>query len=119
MAPGEYRELDKLVAALGAKVDAFQEHWRVQDARATLGREKVYEKIEELSNDFQGVRYEVRDVQNKVAEMKPTVDRLDELRVEATGIARVGRVGWLVIGALGSGALWAIDHWAMVEHLAH
>lgn len=119
MAPGEYRELDRLVAGLAAELKAFQKHWETQDHHATEGRKVIFDKIEDLSHDFQAVSYDVRDLKKDVGQMKPTVDRLDNLRVEATGIAKVGKIGWMVIGALGSGVLWTIDHWALLEHLTH
>jgi hypothetical protein len=110
-----YPDLIRVVAALGAKVEAFQQHWQVQDERAKEGREALQGKMDELGNDFQAVRYDVRDLNREVSAMKPVVAKLESIRVEAVGIARVGHIGWLVIGGVVATGAWLVDHWWLVD----
>jgi len=117
MAPGEFRELDRIVAALGAKIDAFQAHWQKQDDRATEGRKFLYDKFDELGNDFQAVRYEVRDLSKDMNSIKPKVEILESIRLEAKGAVRVARFGWLIVGAIGASVPWIVGHWTTIEHL--
>jgi hypothetical protein len=110
-----YTDLVRVVAALGAKLESFQGHWQVQDDRATAGREVLREKMEELGNDFQAVQYDVRDLNREVSAIKPVVAKLERIRVEAVGIARVGHIGWLVIGGIVATGAWLVDHWWLVD----
>ena len=66
-------QLNRLVGGLEAKIDGFKDTWVEQDRRAAEGRRFLFDRVDGLSRDVQGLTHQVTSVVRDVADMKPAV----------------------------------------------
>jgi hypothetical protein len=106
--------LNRLVGGLEAKIESFQSNWQEQDRRASEGRKFLYDKMEGLGRDVQGLTHQVTSVVHDVAEMKPAVTDWVNSKNQAMGARTaasiLGRGTYLLIGGLVMAIGWALAH---------
>lgn len=108
----QLNDLNRLVGGLSASIDAFNENWQRQDAAATSGRERLYKRIESLATELRAsaanLAARVAALEQKVKDIKPSVDAFKDEKLRAEGEKRLGLRLWaamvFVAGLLG----WAI-----------
>ena len=102
--------LDGLKVAL----ESFQANWKIQDERAERGRKFVYDKVEALGSNVVDLTHQVKTVVSDVTEMKPAVRDWVSAKEQALGaktaVSVLGKVAYMIGGALLFGAGWLIDH---------
>ena len=100
--------------ALKASLEAFQQNWKEQDERAERGRKFVYDKVEGIGSSVVELTHQVRTVVSDVTEMKPAVRDWVQTKQQALGAktaaGALGKVAYMVGGALLFAAGWLIDH---------
>ncbi len=111
---GSEETLREAFGALKGSVEQFQKNWQVQDNRAAQGRKYLYEKMETVSREVQGISHKVDTVTAEVAAMRPAVADWIDSKNQAIG-ARVAvkfliRFLWSIGGAIVVGAAWLIEH---------
>jgi hypothetical protein len=103
-------QLNRLIG----KIEAFQSNWQEQDRRAADGRKYLYDKMEVLGRDVQGLTHQVTAVVHDVAEMKPAVTDWVNSKNQAMGAKTaasiLGKGAYLLMGGLMLVAGWAMAH---------
>src|ERR1700722_13711365 len=97
-------QLNRLVGGLEAKIDGFKDTWVEQDRRAAEGRRFLFDRVNGLSRDVQGLTHQVTSVVRDVADMKPAVTDWVTSKNQAMGAKTaasiLGKGLYLLIGGM-------------------
>jgi hypothetical protein len=108
------QSIARIIGGLEARVEGFQTSWVEQDRRASEGRKFLFEKMDGVATEVQHLTHTVADVVSDVTEMKPAVRDWVETKQLALGAktaaGALGKVVYMVGGALLFMAGWLIDH---------
>lgn len=111
-----------LVKWLDGKFDALATKIDESDRRASDSRRDVYKKLEEQARALQDTQHELatvkRDVESlsvSVEASKPTLAEFSSWKAQAVGAGRLGRILWIVGGALLFSAFWLVTKWDAIS----
>lgn len=107
------------VGGLAAAVETLTTQWRQQDEKASQGRRDLHQKMDALRTDVQKLDVEVKTAIADIALMKPTVEAVENAKLQAQGavtaVRWTSRAGyWMAVG-LTLGAAWVLAHWLEIK----
>lgn len=98
----QLNDLNRLVGGLSASIDAFNETWQRQDAAASQGRQRLYERFEKFEryvrDALSGLGARVTNVENTLKGHQTSVDAFNADKLRSEGAQRFGL--WLWSGLL-------------------
>lgn len=118
MGDDQHHDLTLLVGGLSTEIKSFKENWVEQDRRAAEGRKYLYEKMEGVGREVQGLTHQIAAVVRDVTEMKPAVTDWVNSKNQAMGAKTaasiLGKGVYLLAGGVAALAGWALSHFSSV-----
>ncbi|MBR0871215.1 DUF1515 domain-containing protein [Bradyrhizobium tropiciagri] len=120
------REMARVIGGLESTVKSLEATWRTQEQSASSGRRELHQKVEalrsEVSAKVDGMRGELTVMGGQlstaikeIAEMKPTVDAVENVQVQATGVRNAGRWLYWIAVLLSGGVGWIITNFVDIH----
>jgi hypothetical protein len=124
---GTLHNLIAVTAKLEGTVATMTEAWRTQELSASEGRRQLHNKFDDLkdkvTNDLTAVRLDAHDTKqtvaeigNDIAEIRPEVETLKAIRLQAKGAGIVVKIIYAGIAGLIGAAVGAFGY---MLHLSH
>ena len=123
---GTIHSLIAITAKLEGTVATLTETWRVQEASASEGRRQLHVKFDDLkdkiTSDMTAVKTDLHDMKQGVAEittemadMRPKVENLEAIRLQAKGAGVIVKVVYAGIAGLIGAALGVFGYMARLS----
>lgn len=104
----------RAIGALEGKVEFLTETWQRQDAEATRGRQRLYEKVDIMIQELARLRERVDTITIELASLKPEVRSQDQLHQQAIGSKKVIAIVWAafvgIVSAMTAGAVELVHY---------
>ncbi|MCS3447260.1 MULTISPECIES: DUF1515 family protein [Bradyrhizobium] len=106
------------IGGLESTVSTLLQTWQRMEEKASEGRKDLHQKVEALRADVTTMGAQISTVTKDIAEMKPTVQAVQNVRVQAAGVRNVSRwLYWAAVGLTG-GVVWVVNNFVDI-HVKH
>lgn len=115
------REMARAIGGLESTVKTLTTTWQNQENSASQGRRELHQKVDALRSDMSakvdGLRGDMVTMGGQVAtaikdiaEMKPVVQAVETVKVQATGVRNVSKWIWWIAVPLSGGVGWILTN---------
>lgn len=106
------------IGGLESTVSTLLQTWQRMEEKASEGRKDLHQKVDALRAEMTTMGAQVATATKDIADMKPTVQAVQTVQVQATGVRNVSRwLYWVALG-LSGGVGWIITNFVDV-HIKH
>ncbi|UGY23078.1 DUF1515 domain-containing protein [Bradyrhizobium septentrionale] len=106
------------IGGLESTVSTLLQTWQRMEEKASEGRKDLHQKVEALRAEVTTMGAQISTATKDIAEMKPTVQAVQNVRVQADGVRNVSRwIYWAAV-ALSGGIVWVVTNFVDI-HLRH
>ncbi|UGA47082.1 DUF1515 domain-containing protein [Bradyrhizobium quebecense] len=106
------------IGGLESTVSTLLQTWQRMEEKASEGRKDLHQKVEALRADVTTMGAQISTATKDIAEMKPTVQAVQTVQVQATGVRNASRwLYWVAVG-LSGGVGWVITNFVDI-HFKH
>ncbi|WP_038381061.1 DUF1515 family protein [Bradyrhizobium elkanii] len=106
------------IGGLESTVSTLLQTWQRMEEKASEGRKDLHQKVEALRADVTTMGAQISTATKDIAEMKPTVQAVQNVRVQADGVRNVSRwLYWAAVGLTG-GVVWGVNNFVDI-HIKH
>lgn len=97
-------QISEKIGHLNGSMESVLRSIAATEQQAAARSEKIFEKLEEASQDISTLKQQVSEIHHKIDNtIMPAVDEFNRMKWKGTGaLAAAGLVGGLIIGNLGS-----------------
>lgn len=123
---GALRDMARAIGGLESTVKTLTVTWQQQEQSASNGRRDLHQKVDQLRSDVSakvdGMRTDMTAMGAQlataikdIAEMKPVVEAVETVKVQATGVRNFTRWLWGVWAAVGGGVMWVVSSFVEIH----
>ncbi|ODM77813.1 DUF1515 family protein [Bradyrhizobium elkanii] len=106
------------IGGLESTVSTLLQTWQRMEEKASEGRKDLHRKVDDLRADMTAMGAQVATATKEIADMKPTVQAVQNVRVQADGVRNVSRwLYWVAVG-LSGGVVWVVTNFVDI-HVKH
>ncbi|GEC52275.1 outer membrane murein-binding lipoprotein Lpp [Bradyrhizobium japonicum] len=106
------------IGGLESTVSTLLQTWQRMEEKASEGRKDLHRKVDDLRADMTAMGAQVATATKDIADMKPTVQAVQNVRVQATGVRNASRwLYWVALG-LSGGVGWIVTNFVDI-HVKH
>ncbi|WP_166295070.1 DUF1515 family protein [Bradyrhizobium sp. 2S1] len=106
------------IGGLESTVSTLLQTWQRMEEKASEGRKDLHQKVEALRAEVTTMGAQISTATKDIAEMKPTVQAVQNVRVQADGVRNVSRwIYWAAV-ALSGGIVWVVNNFVDI-HFKH
>jgi outer membrane murein-binding lipoprotein Lpp len=104
------REMARSIGGLQATVAALTSTWQAMEQKASDGRKELHQKVDGLRGDMTTMGAQLATATKDIAEMKPVVKAVENVKAQATGVRNATKWIWGVGVALSGGVVWIVTN---------
>lgn len=104
----------KSLGGLESTVAGLVSQWRSQDEKASQGRRDLHQKIDAMRTEMQELDGLLKEAIKDIAEMKPTVEAVENAKQQAVGAGKASVWLWRLAMFASGGAAWVIANYLKV-----
>ncbi|UGY03126.1 DUF1515 family protein [Bradyrhizobium quebecense] len=106
------------IGGLESTVSTLLQTWQRMEEKASEGRKDLHQKVEALRAEVTTMGAQISTATKEIADMKPTVQAVQNVRVQADGVRNVSRwLYWVAVG-LSGGVVWVVTNFVDI-HVKH
>ncbi|UGA46747.1 DUF1515 family protein [Bradyrhizobium quebecense] len=98
------------IGGLESTVSTLLQTWQRMEEKASEGRKDLHRKVDDLRAEMTAMGAQVTTATKDISDMKPTVQAVQNVQVQATGVRNASRwLYWAAVG-LSGGVGWIITN---------
>ncbi|UGY14223.1 DUF1515 domain-containing protein [Bradyrhizobium septentrionale] len=106
------------IGGLESTVSTLLQTWQRMEEKASEGRKDLHQKVDALRAEMTTMGAQVATATKDIADMKPTVQAVQNVQVQAAGVRNVSRwLYWVAVG-LSGGGVWVVSNFVDI-HVKH
>ena len=113
--PERLDELSRVLGGIESQLDLVLRTQGEDRLAAAQYRTDIRRELAETKDSIHSVQIDIRIVTDEVSSMKPTVTKLEEIRLMSAGATKLAlifsRAAHLIAGMLGGLAVFLLDYW--------
>ncbi|WP_375776001.1 DUF1515 family protein [Bradyrhizobium sp. ma5] len=103
------------IGGLGSTVSTLLQTWQRQKEKASDGRKDLHQKVDALRADMTTMGAKLAMATQDIADMKPIVRAVQNVRARADGVRNVSRWFYWVAVGLSGGVVWAVTDFVYIH----
>ncbi|GIQ73172.1 DUF1515 family protein [Bradyrhizobium sp. ma5] len=96
------------IGGLESTVSTLLQTWQRMEEKASEGRKDLHRKVDDLRADMTALGAQVATATKDIADMKPTVQTVQSVQAQATGVRNLSRWLYWFAALLSGGVGWIL-----------
>jgi predicted RNase H-like nuclease (RuvC/YqgF family) len=105
------QETQRAIGRLEGKLDSLIASVQQQGERSDAGRQRLYQRVDQLAQEFVTVKNRVANIETRVDEIEPMAAEFMRWKQRGVGIWIVIVTGWMLLGGLVLSGVSAMGRW--------